>query len=98
MTRPDGGVQANEAVLLTLGNRNVQKYELYYAPSHSVASALTVSMVVFIWQVIFMLCIRVVTLRLAPGLLGRVDEEYGYRSLQLEQLPSYLMLGSEVIT
>lgn len=98
LIRLDGGVQANEAVLLSAGNSQIDPYELYYAPSRSVVSALTVSMVVFIWQVILLLCIRVVTLRLASKLLGRVDQGPEYRSLQSEQLPSYVMMGSEVVT
>ncbi len=96
MFRPDGGVQANEAVLVSAGNPYVEKTELYYAPSRSIASALMVSAVVFVWQVLLLLLIRTLTLRLAPRLLGRYDQEPDYRPLeaQLFTLPS--VMGSEV--
>jgi len=96
MVRPDGGVQANEAVLIAVGNPSVEPTELYYAPSRSIASALTVSAVVFVWQVLLLLLIRTVTLRLAPRLLGRYDQEPDYRPLeaQLFTLPS--VMRSEV--
>ncbi|MEJ7595166.1 MAG: hypothetical protein WKF77_26885 [Planctomycetaceae bacterium] len=96
MVRPDGGVQANEAVLIAVGNPYVEPTELYYAPSRSIASALTVSAVVFVWQVLLLLLIRTTALRLAPRLLGRYDQEPDYRPLeaQLFTLPS--VMGSEV--
>ena len=96
MLRPDGGVQANEAVLVSIGSPYVETTELYHAPSRSIASALTVSAVVFIWQVVLLLLIRTVTLRLAPRLLGRYDQEPDDRPLeaQLFTLPS--VIGSEV--
>jgi len=96
MLRPDGGVQANEAVLVSIGSPYVETTELHHAPSRSIASALTVSAVVFIWQVVLLLLIRTVTLRLAPRLLGRYDQEPDDRPLeaQLFTLPS--VIGSEV--
>ena len=96
MARPDGGVQANEAVLVSIGNPFVERTELYFAPSRSIASALTVSAVVFVWQVLLLLSIRAVTLRLAPRLLGRYDQEPDYRPLEapIFTLPS--VMGSEV--
>ena len=96
MLRPDGGVQANEAVLASVGNPYVQHTEIFYAPSRSVASALTVSAVVFVWQVLLLLIIRRLTLGLAPRLLGRYDQEADNRPLeaQLIKLPS--AMGSEV--
>ena len=96
MLRPDGGVQANEAVLASVGNPYVQHTEIFYAPSRSVASALTVSAVVFVWQVLLLLIIRRLTLGLAPRLLGRYDQEANNRPLeaQLIKLPS--AMGSEV--
>ena len=96
MIRPDGGVQANEAVLVSVGNPFVEKTELYFAPSRSISSALTVSAVVFVWQVLLLLVIRTVTIRLAPRLLGRYDQEPAYRPLEapIFTLPS--VMGSEV--
>ncbi len=52
LIRLDGGVQANEAFLISAGNSNVEKIELNYAPSRSIASALTVSSLVLLWQVV----------------------------------------------
>jgi hypothetical protein len=96
MIRPDGGVQANEAVLVSAGSPFVEPTELYYAPSRSIASALMVSVAVFIWQVLLLLLIRTMTVRLAPRLLGRYDQEPDDRPLeaQLFILPS--VMGSEV--
>lgn len=96
MIRPDGGVQANEAVLVSVGNSHVEKTELYFAPSRSIGYALMISAVVFVWQLLLLLIIRTVTLRLAPRLLGRYDQKPDDRPLeaQLFTLPS--VLGSEV--
>lgn len=65
MIRADGGIQANEGVLVAVGNPYVEKTELYYAPSRSIHAALTVATVVFLWQVLLLLLIRMLTLRLA---------------------------------
>ncbi len=96
MVRPDGGVQANEAVLVAASNPYIEPTELYFAPSRSISWALMVSAVVFVWQVLLLLLIRTVTLRLAPRLLGRYDQEPDYRPLeaQIFTLPS--VMGSEV--
>jgi hypothetical protein len=96
MIRPDGGMQANEAVLISAGNPYVERTELYFAPSQSIASALTVSAVVFVWQLLLLLLIRTITLRWAPRLLGRYDQEPDYRPLEapIFTLPS--VMGSEV--
>ena len=96
MLRPDGGVQANEAVLVAAGNPYIEPTELYYAPSRLISWALTVSAVAFVWQVLLLLLIRTVTLRSAPRLLGRYDQEPDYRPLeaQIFTLPS--VMGSEV--
>lgn len=67
MIRADGGIQANEGVLVAVGNPYVEKTELYYAPSRSIHAALTVATVVFLWQVLLVLLIRMLTLRLGAS-------------------------------
>jgi hypothetical protein len=96
MVRPDGGVQANEAVLVAAGNPYIESTELYYAPSRSIASALTVSAVVFVWQVLLLIIIRTITLRLAPRLLGRHDQEPDHRPLEAQRFALPSMIGTEV--
>ena len=96
IVRPDGGVQANEAVLVSAGNPFVEKTELYYSPSRSIASAMMVSAVVFVWQVLLLLLIRRLTLRLAPRLLGRYDQEPDYRPLESQLFTVPSAMGSEV--
>ena len=96
MVRPDGGVQANEAVLVSAGNPFVEKTELYYAPSRSIASAMMVSAVVFVWQVLLLLLIRRLTLRLAPRLLGRYDQGPDWRPLEAQRFTLPSVIGSEV--
>jgi len=97
LIRLDGGVQANEAFLLSAGNSSVEKSELYYAPSSSIASALTVSGIVFLWQVVLCLFIRALTLWLAPRLLGRRDQRVDHRSSEAQRFTSPSVMGSEVI-
>lgn len=96
MVRLDGGVQANEAVLIAAGNPYVEPTELYYAPSRSVTSALTVSAVVFIWQLLLLLLIRTLTLRFAPRLLGRFDQVPDDRRLEAQVFTLPSVMGSEV--
>lgn len=84
MIRADGGIQANEGVLVAVGNPYVEKTELYYAPSRSIQSALIVATVVFLWQVLLLLLIRMLTLRLAPRLLGRFDQESEYDTPEVQ--------------
>ena len=97
MARPDGGVQANESILISVGNLTVDQGELSYAPSRSVVSAVTVSGVVFVWQLVMLLLIRTLTLRLAPRLLGRQDQGPACRSMEAPLFTSPSVIGSEVI-
>ncbi len=97
MARPDGGVQANESILISVGNLHVDQDELSYAPSRSIASALTVSGVVFVWQLVMLLLIRATTLRLAPRLLGRQDQGTASGSPEAKLSPPFPVMGSEVI-
>ncbi|MCA9008424.1 MAG: ABC transporter permease subunit [Planctomycetaceae bacterium] len=97
LLRPDGGIQANEAVLIAVGNPYVGKHNLYYAPSKSMGAALTVSAIVLIWQILMLYQIRSLTLRLAPGLLGRFDQLPETQRVEPEHLPLLSGSGSEVI-
>jgi len=97
MMRPDGGIMANEAVLVCVGNPYVDKRALYYSPSRSLDTALIVSAVVFVWQLMLLWCIKAVTLGLAPRLLGRVDQKPSNPELQSQWSPSISPMGSEVI-
>ena len=97
MARPDGGVQANESILISVGNPDIDQDELSYAPSRSIASAVTVSAVVFVWQLVMLLLIRTLTLRLAPRLLGRQDQGPACRSMEAPLFTSPSVIGSEVI-
>ena len=97
MARPDGGVQANESILISVGNPYIDQDELSYAPSRSIASAVTVSAVVFVWQLVMLLLIRATTLRLAPRLLGRQDQGTASGSPEAKLSPPFPVMGSEVI-
>lgn len=97
MMRPDGGIQANEAVLVCVGNPYVDKQALYYDTSRTLETALIVSAFVFVWQLMLLWALKAVTLRLAPGLLGRVDQMPCDTELESQWLPSIPAMGSEVI-
>jgi hypothetical protein len=97
LLRPDGGVQANEAVLLAAGNASYDKGSLYYAPSHSIASAFSVSVIVLLWQVALFLLIRNLTLRWAPRLLGRHDQQTDNQVPDAPQHQLQSITGSEVM-
>ena len=97
MIRADGGIQANEGVLVAVGNPYVEKTELYYAPSRSIHAALTVATVVFLWQVLLLSLIRMLTLRLAPRMLGRFDQESEYHTPEVQHLTSPSGTISEMI-
>ena len=97
MMRPDGGIQANEAVLVCVGNPYVDKQALYYDTSRTLETALIVSAFVFVWQLMLLWALKAVTLRLAPGLLGRVDQKPCDTELESQWLPSIPAMGSEAI-
>ena len=97
MARPDGGVQANEAVLTAIGNPYVEATELYFAPSRSYISAIGVSAVVFGWQMLLLLLIRSLTLRLAPTLLQRKDQISVLKSAEQQDPWPAVARGSEVL-
>ena len=97
MMRPDGGIQANEAVLVCVGNPYVDKQALYYDPSRSLDTALIVSAFVFGWQLLLLWGLKAVTLGLAPRLLGRVDQKSRDPELESQWSPSISTVGSEMI-
>ena len=97
LLRPDGGIQANEAVLIAVGSPYVGKHNLYYAPSRSMGAAVTVSALVLIWQCLMLYQLRALTLRLAPGFLGRFDQMPETQHVKAEFLPLLSGSGSEVI-
>jgi len=95
--RPDGGIQANEAVLVSVGNPYVERDALYYSPSRSLTTALIVSFLVFVWQFGLLWVLKSVTLGLAPRLLGRVDQKPRNPELESHWSPPIPAMGSEVI-
>jgi hypothetical protein len=97
LLRPDGGIQANEAILVAVGGSNVGKHNLYYAPSKSMGAAVTVSALVLIWQFLMLYQVSALTLRLAPGFLGRFDQMPETQPVQAEFLPLLSGSGSEVV-
>lgn len=97
MMRLDGGIQANEAVLVCVGNPYVDKRALYYSPSRSLETALIVSAFVFGWQLLLLWGLKAVTLGLAPRLLGRVDQKPRDPELESQWSPSISAMGSEMI-
>jgi len=97
MARLDGGVQANEAVLVAIGNPHVEPTSLYYAPSRSYFSAVSVSAIVFGWQMLLLLLLQTLTLRLAPALLQRNDQISVLMSLEEEKTWPSVARGSEVL-
>ncbi len=97
LMRPDGGIQANEAVLNAIGIPNVPSTALYYAPSRSPVSAVCVSAIVFGWQMLVFLLVRKLTIWLAPALLQRKDQfEVPMSAEQQNPWPS-VVRGSEVL-
>lgn len=97
MMRLDGGIQANEAVLVCVGNPYVSRRALYYSPSRSLDTALILSAFVFCWQLVLLWGIKAVTLGFAPRLLGRVDQKSPNPELESHWSPSIPAMGSEVI-
>ncbi len=97
MMRLDGGIQANEAVLVCVGNPYVDRRALYYSTSRSLDTALIVSAFVFCWQFLLLWGIKTVTLGLAPRLLGRADEKPRNPEHQSQWSPSVPAMGSEAI-
>jgi hypothetical protein len=84
-------------MLIAVGSPYVGKHNLYYAPSRSMGAAVTVSALVLIWQFLMLYQLRALTLRLAPGFLGRFDQMPETQPVQAEFLPLLSGSGSEVV-
>jgi ABC-type transport system involved in multi-copper enzyme maturation permease subunit len=74
MIRPDGGIQANEAILVASSGARTSSRHIFSAFSGSRDSAMSASLIVFFAHLGLTFLIRSVTLRLAPRLLGRNDD------------------------
>jgi len=75
LIRPDGSIQANEAIIIAATNARPSRGTAYYALSQSIDTAITAALVVFSMHFILTLLVRTLTLRLASRLLGRQDEK-----------------------
>ena len=76
LTRPDGSIQANEAILAARSNPESDNYELesFQGFSRYPDWAAVASLIVLAWQALMMILVRSWTLRRAPLLLSRYDE------------------------
>ena len=97
LIRLDGGLQANEAFLMSAANSYVERIDLNYAPSRSISTAFSVSSLVLLWQTGMFLLIRYLTLRLAPRLLGRLDQQANMPGFTPLPVALSIMDRSEVI-
>lgn len=75
LLRPDGSIQANEAILVAASNPNITADAAYYGFSGSLGMAIAASFLVFLAHFFLTLLLRKLTLRLAPRLLQRQDEK-----------------------
>lgn len=79
MVRPDGSIQANESILIAASGASISQMEAFHGFSRSRFDAFLASLLVLLVQVLILFIVRVLTLTLAPRLLGRRDGGAGYR-------------------
>ncbi len=75
LIRPDGSIQANEGILVATSNARVDQTALFYYLGEQANVAFTASLIICFWHFGLMLMLREVTLKLAPRLLGRLDQQ-----------------------
>ena len=75
LLRPDGSIQANEAILVAASTANSTADAAYFAFSGTLGMAMAGSFLVFLMHFLLTVLLRKLTLRLAPRLLQRQDEK-----------------------
>ena len=80
LMRPDGSIWANESILASNSLAGISKTAPFYAFSRLRSTAVLVSVLVLAWHILMMLFFRKLTLKLAPRLLQRFDDEQPGRS------------------
>ena len=73
--RPDGGIQANESILVAATGGRVRDNTLTWMLSGNSVTAFMASVAVLVAQFLLLLLLKTFTLRLAPRLLQRRDQQ-----------------------
>ncbi len=94
--RPDGSIQANEAILVAAAAARASRGTAYYALTQSIGMAITASLIVFSMHFILTLLLRTLTLRLGSRLLGRQDEKVTPPPISQRPAPAKLVPSESV--
>ena len=94
--RPDGGIQANESILAAATGGQILHNSLAWMLSGNSVTAFMASVAVLVSQFLLLMLVQTITLRLAPRLLQRRDQQLT-PSRRFEPAPDSLVVASEVV-
>jgi ABC-type transport system involved in multi-copper enzyme maturation permease subunit len=96
MVRPDGSIQANEAILAAASSVDVAYDSAYAAFSDTLGTAIVASLSVLGMHILLTWLLRQLTVRLAPFLLKRRDEKVRVKSSSEIPVPSFRIQSESV--